>query len=361
MRPLLLVSALVCVCRPAPGQEAPTYPAPDTVKAAFLKLLDRPKVPLDVKEGPVSRIDGCVLEHLSFAAEKKADGKIERVPTIVLRPEKVDGKLPAVIVLHGTGGSKDGQVPFMKELVKRGIIGVAIDARYHGARATGGTKPNAYNQAIIRAWQTKTGEPMEHPFYYDTCWDIWRTVDYLETRPDVDAKKLGIIGFSMGGIETWLAAAVDERLLASVPAIGVQSFRWSLDNDKWQGRAGTIKAAHEMAAKDLGESAINQRVCRELWSKVIPGILDQFDCPSMVRLFAGRPLLIVSGTKDGNCPYGGAKLAIESAQRAYKEADATDRLRVMVEEVGHTVTPAQRAAALEWFERWLVKEGVAKK
>ena len=66
-----------------------------------------------------------------------------------------------------------------------------------------------------------------------------------------------------------------DRLLVSVPAIAVQSFRWSLDNDKWQGRANTIKAAHEQAARDLDESAVNQRVCRELWSKIIPGILDQ--------------------------------------------------------------------------------------
>jgi dienelactone hydrolase len=242
------------------------------------------------------------------------------VPTLVVWPETVKGKMPAVLVLHGTGGSKDGMIGEMKKLAKRGIIGVAIAARYHGGRSGGAKGAAAYNEAIARAWKTKAGEPMEHPFYYDTCWDIWRCVDYLETRPDVDAKKLGIIGYSMGGIETWLAAAVDHRFLVSVPAIGVQSFRWSLDNDKWQGRAGTIKLAHEQAAKDLGEKAINQRVCRELWSKIIPGILDQYDCPSMLRLFAGRPLLILNGTKDGNCPYGGAKIAIASAERAYKEA-----------------------------------------
>jgi dienelactone hydrolase len=354
MRRVISVITLACLAIPAAAQDTPSYPPPTQVKAAFLKLLDRPQVPLDVKAGTTSTLDdGLVLEHLSFATEKKADGTIERVPTIVLRPADAKGKLPAVIVLHGTGGSKDGMVPFMKELARRGIIGVAIDARYHGARAAGAKGSNAYNAAITRAWQTKASEPMEHPFYYDTCWDIWRTVDYLQTRPDVDAKKLGIIGFSMGGIETWLAAAVDERLLVSVPAIGVQSFRWSLENEKWQGRANTIKAAHTQAAKDLGEAAVNQRVCRELWNKIIPGILDQFDCPSMLRLFAGRPLLIVSGTKDGNCPYDGAKLAIAQCERAYADAGAKDRLRVMVEEVGHTVTPGQRQAAVEWFERWL--------
>lgn len=334
------------------AQDAAKYPPPAQVKAAFLKLLDRPRVPLDVKVTTTKNLgDGTVLEHLSFASEKKADGSIERVPTLVLRPEKVTGRLPAVVVLHGTGGSKDGMVAFLKELVKRNIIGVAIDARYHGERARG--VKGAYNEAITKAWLTKPGQPMEHPFYYDTCWDLWRLADYLETRADVDAKKLGMIGFSMGGIQTWLAASVDERIRVSVPAIALQSFRWSLENDQWQGRANTIKQAHLQAAKDLGESTVNQKVCRELWTKIIPGILDQHDCPSMMRLFAGRPLLILSGTMDKNCPYGGAKLAIAATERAYKEANATDRLRVMVEEVGHTVTPTQRAAALDWFEKWL--------
>jgi dienelactone hydrolase len=336
-----------------PAQPAPSHAPPADVKAAFLKLLDRPRVPLDVRDLMPKKTPDHVIEQLSFASEKKADGTIERVPAILLRPAEVQGKLPAVLVLHGTGGSKDGMVPFMKELAKHGIIGVAIDARYHGGRADGAKGATAYNAAIARAWKTRPGAPMEHPFYYDTCWDIWRTVDYLQTRADVDGTKLGIIGFSMGGIETWLAAAVDERLKVVVPAIAVQSFRWSLDNDQWQGRANTIKAAHVQAASDLGETAVNQRVCRALWSKVIPGILDDFDCPSMLRLCADRPLLILNGTKDGNCPYPGAKLAIAAAERAYADAGTGDRLRIIVEDVGHKVTPSQQTAALEWFERWL--------
>ena len=44
-----------------------------------------------------------------------------------------------------------------------------------------------------------------------------------------------MIGISMGGIETWLAGAVDDRVKVAVPAISVQSFRWSLDNDALAG------------------------------------------------------------------------------------------------------------------------------
>lgn len=357
MRWLLSLSLLVVHFPFIRADEPLSYPPQAQVRAAFLKLLDRPKVPAEPKMIDTKPYaPGWTLEHLTIASEKKADGTIERVPMLILRPEKNAKKHAAVIVLHGTGGAMQGQLGFMKELAARGIIGVAIDARYHGERSGGAKGAAAYNAAIVRAWQSKPGAPMEHPFYYDTCWDLWRVADYLESRPDIDAKRLGMIGFSMGGIQTWLAASVDERIKAAVPAIGVQSFRWSLEHDQWQGRARTIKLAHDAAAKDLGEPAVNAKVCQALWGKIIPGITEQFDCPSMLRLFAGRALLIVGGTKDPNCPYGGAKVAIAAAERAFHEAKSKDNLKVMIAEVGHTVTAEQRLAALDWFERWLVKE-----
>jgi dienelactone hydrolase len=356
MRDRILRACLILFTLPAwaLADKTPSYPPPAEVKAAFLKLLDRPKVLLDVKVDPPTTEAGLIMEHLTFASEKKADGSVERVPALIVRPEKAEKKLPAIVVLHGTGGTKEGQKAWLTRLAKQGFLAIAIDARYHGERAGGAKGAAAYNQAILRAWRTKAGEPMEHPFYYDTCWDLWRTADYLQSRPDVDPDKLGIIGFSMGGIEAWLAASVDPRYRAVVPAIAVQSFRWSLENEQWQGRANSIKAAHDGAAKDLGEAKVNQKVCKELWSKVIPGVLDAFDCPSMIRLFAGRSLLIVSGEKDKNCPIDGAKIAFAAAEQAFKEANAEDHLRIMVAPgVGHSVTAEQQKAAVEWFEKWL--------
>lgn len=340
---------------PKPVGDLPQYPPTVEVKAAFLKLLDRPKVEPDVKElSPPHTENGLTTEHLGIATEKKADGTLERMPMLIVRPEKVSGRLPAVIALHGTGGNKESQRGLLAELARHGIIGVAIDARYHGERAGGAHGAEAYVAAITRAWRTPAGQPMEHPFYYDTVWDLWRLTDYLTTRSDVDPQRLGMIGFSMGGIEIWLAASVDERIKVVVPAIAVQSLRWSLENERWQGRASTIRGAHEAAAKDLGEPKVNSRVCRALWSKVVPGILDQFDCPSMIRLFAPRPMLIVSGEKDPNNPLPGAKLAFASAEKAYHAVGADDKLVIDVAAgVGHQVTKEQNREAVEWLERWL--------
>jgi dienelactone hydrolase len=328
---------------------------PQEAKAAFLKLLDRPKVHADVKEAaePVTK-NGLRYTRWSFASETKADGTAERVPVLAVAPAGAKGRLPVMIVLHGTGGSKEGVASWLEEFARQGVIGIAIDARYHGDRSGGAKGSAAYVAAVTKAWKTPAGQPTEHPFYYDTVWDLWRLLDVLESPAGIDPKRIGMLGISMGGIQTWLAASVDERVRVAAPLIAVQSFRWSLENDKWQGRANTIKAAHDAAAKDLGEPAVNRRVCRELWGKVVPGILDDFDCPNLIRLFAGRPLYIANGDQDPNCPVGGARLAIAAAEEAYAKAGAKDKLQVSVAEgVGHKVTDDQRKAAVAFCVKWL--------
>jgi dienelactone hydrolase len=328
-------------------------PPPAEVKAAFLKFLDRPRVAPDVKGHGTTVTDGVEVIHESFASEKKADGTVERVPVLIARPAQRKGRLPAVVVLHGTGGRKEAMLPLLKELVKRGLIGVAIDSRYHGGRGGGAKGAAAYHAAIVRAWKSKPGARPEHPFLYDTCWDLWRTLDYLQKRDDVDPERLGMLGFSMGGMHVWLAAAVDERVKVAVPAIALQSFSWGLANDRWQGRARTIQPVLDAAARDLGKPKPDRDVCQAVWARLVPRITREFDCPSMIRLFAGRPLLVLSGSKDNNCPIEGARLAFAAAEKAYQSASTPERLRILVAPVGHTVTAEQRRAALEWLEKWL--------
>ena len=354
--PIALVGLLL-LSPNAPAQSPPPPPPVAEVKAAFLKLLDRPKVPLDARtietQPPVR---GVIREKVDFAVETRVDGSIERVPALVARPEVVrpGERLPAVVVLHGTGGSKEGNWSWLEQLARRGFLAIAIDGRYHGERAERKPGIQAYTEAIIRAWRSPSAQPQAHPFYYDTCWDLGRTVDYLQTQSDVAPDRIGAIGTSKGGIETWMGAAVDDRIKVAVPMIAVQSFRWSLDHDRWQGRANTIKEAHEAVAADLGEPAINARVCRALWSKVIPGTLGDFDAPSLLRLFSDRSLLIINGDRDPNCPIEGAEVAFEAARKAFHEAGKDDHLEILVaKDTGHAITPEQHAAALDWLSRWL--------
>ncbi|QJW95051.1 alpha/beta hydrolase [Frigoriglobus tundricola] len=354
---LIIVVASGGIRPPLAGAQEKSLP-PEKAKSALLRLLDRPKVPADVREDakPVEK-NKFVYSRWSFASEKKADGTIEMVPVLMVAPAGAPAKRPVMIVLHGTGGNKEGVQSWLEDFAREGVIGVAIDARYHGSRANAGKGATAYVNAITAAWRTPADKPMEHPFYYDTVWDLWRLIDVLAARDDIDAKNIGMLGISMGGIETWLAASVDDRVKVAAPLIGVQSFRWSLDNDQWQGRANTIKAAHEAAAKDLGERAVNRRVCRELWSKVLPGVLGDFDGPNLLPLFAtgpARALFIANGDRDPNCPIEGARIAIAAAEAAFKRAGASDRLVVRVNAgVAHKVTDDDHKEAIAFCVKWL--------
>jgi hypothetical protein len=158
----------------------------------------------------------------------------------------------------------------------------------------------------------------------------------------------------MGGIETWMAAAVDKRIKVVVPIIAAQSFSWGLENDNWQGRARTIWASHEQAAKDLGDAAVTKENVKVVWSKIIPGITDEFDCPSMIRLIAPRPLLLLSNEKDQNCPLPGAKLAFQAATDAFRSKNALDKLKTDVTpNEPHRLTPGHVEMMLAWFGKWL--------
>jgi dienelactone hydrolase len=314
-------------------------------RADFLKLIDRKKVEPAPKEESSVITNGRTLIHFSFAAE--AD---QRVPGLLLKATNSEGRRPVVIVLHGTGGSKQGMLPLLRKFSDNGFVAIAIDGRYHGERANGSRGQTAYDDAIVRAWRGSG----EHPFFYDTVWDVMRLVDYLEKRADVDAKRIGLMGISKGGIETYLTAAVDPRIAAAVPCIGVQSFRWALEHDSWKPRIGTIQKAFDTAAKEDDVAAPDAAFVRKFYDRVAPGIYGEFDCPAMLPYIAPRPMLVINGDSDDRTPLPGLKECTDAADTAYRAAGAAEQFSVRLQEkTGHTVRPESENAAVDWFARWL--------
>jgi len=328
------------------------YPPKTQVAADFKKMLNRPTVDFRPEFKSITT-DSAIIERGTIYSEAN-----EKIPILIYKPLTQGVKsFPAVIFLHSTGGSKDSREikNVLSQLCKRGIMGIAIDARYHGGHIPGGAHgPKEYVAAITKAWQNKDGAKQTHPFFYDTVFDLWRLTGYLVTRPDVQAGRIGMGGISMGGIETWMAASVDTRIKVVVLDIAAQSFKWSLENDRWQGRAGTIQGVHLQAARDLGDSVLNKRNVKAVWDKLIPGITGEFDCPSMIRLIAPRHLLILSTEKDQNCPLPGAEIAYASAVAAYNELHATDNVKMdIAPNLGHQTTPIHLQMTLDWFSKWL--------
>lgn len=322
--------------------------AVERTRAAFLKLIDRPRVQLSPSvETRVVR-DGVSEERGSFAAD--ASG---RVPMIIVKGAESAARKPVVIVLHGTGGTKESQGVRLRRLAALGFVAVAIDGRYHGERAPRPSgSMSAYEAAILRAYRTQ----QEHPFLYDTVWDVMRLIDYLVTRDDVDPARIGLMGISKGGMETYLAAAVDSRIAAAVPLIGVQSFRWGLEHGGWDSRAWTFRHAIAAAAGDSGET-INAAFMKKFYDRVAPGLYAEFDGPAMLPLVAPRPLLAINGDSDPRTPMAGLKASAAAAERAYAAAGAPGRFALHLQpDAGHEVTPEGDQAALDWFVRWLKRE-----
>ncbi len=313
-------------------------------RQALAKLLARPRVPLAAQASPLSAANGFQREAFSFAAEAT-----ERVPGVLVKSAQAPGRRPVVIALHGTGGNKEGQLPLLEELAARGFVAVAIDGRYHGARIPSGKGSREYVEAMWQTWRTGQGKP----FLYDTVWDVLRLLDYLATRNDIDAQRIGVIGFSKGGMEAYLAAALDERIAVAVPCIGVQSFRYALEHDAWQARAETFQAALDAAAQDAKEP-VGAAFLRKFYDRVVPGIYTTFDGPQMLPLIAPRPLLVINGEIDARTPLPGVEECVTQAKNAYQKAKATERLAVHIQpKTGHAVTPQAKQLAIEWFVRWL--------
>ena len=135
----------------------------------------------------------------------------DRVPGHLYLPKEIRGRVPAVLVQHGVGDKKHAKyiVECCRMLTTRGIIALAIDAPERGERKRPGKDgPAMWNLPAVRKW------------FQQHCGDYSRALDYLESRPDVDARRLGYVGFSWGAITGITFTAHDSRVRAMTSVVG---------------------------------------------------------------------------------------------------------------------------------------------
>ena len=135
----------------------------------------------------------------------------DRVPGHLYLPKEIRGRVPAVLVQHGVGDKKHAKyiVECCRMLTARGIIALAIDAPERGERKRPSKDgPAMWNLPAVRKW------------FQQHCGDYSRALDYLATRPDVDARRLGYVGFSWGAITGVTFTAHDPRVRAMTSVVG---------------------------------------------------------------------------------------------------------------------------------------------
>jgi dienelactone hydrolase len=153
---------------------------------------------LAAREGQRTDRDGVVVQGISYASgDDTVDGYL-------VLPSSTSGKLPAVVFLHGAGGDREEQLGTAVKLAKRGAIALTITAP-SGAKTP---PPGATGEELVR-WQGGT--------IADDVIAARRAFDLLADDDRVDADRLGLVGWSMGGRLAAVVAGVDDRVRAAAP------------------------------------------------------------------------------------------------------------------------------------------------
>jgi dienelactone hydrolase len=159
--------------------------------------------------------------------------------------------------------------------------------------------------------------------------DDLMALDYLCSRPEVDAARVGVTGISMGATRTWWAMALDERLKAGVAVCCLTRYE------------------NLIATEGLKHHGVYY---------FVPGMLNHFDTEAVVALAAPRPLLFQSGETDAGSPVEGIRAIEATVRKAYELYDQADEFQsVIYPKVGHVYLPEMWERTLAWFDEALRK------
>ncbi|MBA4065074.1 MAG: acetylxylan esterase [Isosphaera sp.] len=311
----------------------PAADAPD--RAALRKKMEQAmgplpgadrKVPLDPRQESEEKLDGYVRRKVTFAAEKG-----DRVPAWLLVPTgaSADKKRPAMLCLHQTIAiGKDEPVGLGKQpskqqaldLVRRGYVCLAPDYPSFGEYK--------YDfQAAFKRGDYASGT-------MKAIWNNMRAVDYLQSLPEVDGERVGVIGHSLGGHNAMFTAAFDDRLKAVVSSCGFCSFATYMKGNL---KGWTSDRYMPRIASEYGNDP-----------KKMP-----FDFTDVVVGFAPRAFLAVAPVKDHNFDVQGVRDVIAAAEPVYKALGKAENLKAVYPDAGHDFPEDGRKAAYEFLDKHL--------
>ncbi|MEX1137015.1 MAG: alpha/beta fold hydrolase, partial [Balneolales bacterium] len=277
------------------------------MEQAMGKLPDRTDLPpLDVQIIDTLEADTYNRMTISFAVAEN-----ERVPAFLYIPfrKRISEKLPAMLVLHGTGapGKKlvDGSSPLAnrahaKELAERGYVVIAPDYPSMGDLKDYDFENDRYGSGTMKG-----------------IFNHMRSVDLLQDREEVDPERIGVIGHSLGGHNAMFAGAFDTRLKVIVSSCG-----WTL-------------MGHYRVSTGLGPWAQNLympmlRDKYDLDAEKIP-----FDFHEVIAALAPRSFFSNSPLHDSNFEVKGVRKGIAAASEVYDFLEANDNLQVRYPDAEH--------------------------
>ncbi|MDF2958301.1 MAG: dienelactone hydrolase [Paenibacillus sp.] len=260
-----------------------------------------------------------------------------RMPVYLLLPKGKQGKVPVIIGCHGHGyGSKAvvGLLPdgseaevdpnvhrkFAVSLVKRGFAVIVPELIGFGDRKLENevsVNRDANSCFPIGVFLMMLGKTIAGVRIQETM----AAVDYVTSRSEIDASRIGIFGLSGGGLVAAFTAALDQRIRAAVISCYTNTFR---------------------------DSILSMRHCIDNY---IPNVLRYAEMPDLIGLIAPRPLFIEAGREDKLFPLHGTEKALSRLQAVYQTAGAPGALGSDLFPGGHEVYGVN---SFPWLERQLM-------
>lgn len=281
------------------------------------------KTPLHPTKTGEIQGDGYVVENLHY---QSLPGLY--VTANLYRPAKIEAgqKLPAVLYVCGHSKQKEGDISFGNKtgyhhhgvwFARHGYVCLTIDTIQLGEIEGIHHGTNRLN----RWWWLSRGYT---PAGVE-AWNGIRGIDYLTSRPEVDAERIGVTGRSGGGAYTWWIAALDTRVRAAAPTAGITTLR-----------------NHVLDGVVEGHCDCMFHVNTQRW-----------DFDRLASLVAPRPLLILNSDKDRIFPIDGVFSIYQSVRGLYERIDALEHIGLHVSEGPHKDTQPLNTGAFHWFERHL--------
>ena len=258
----------------------------DALHMRDLVAQDAPPIPFDTEKTGYGPCDGYRMLEIRFRSTPT-----RFIDACLAIPDQPEGKLPAVVCVHGHGGDRftafDPEAAIYKQfgaaLARRGYVVISIDVGQH---------------EVYEEGRTLMGERL---------WDLMRCVDYLAAMDRVDARRIGCAGLSLGGEMTMWLGAMDTRVAAT-------------------SSCGFLTLMDQMEQ--------NHCMC---WK--FDGLRERVDFPDIYALVAPRALQCQNGRKEPETQFniGLAEVAFDQVLPIYRDMEAGGEAELVIHDGGHEI------------------------
>ncbi len=256
---------------------------------------------------------------------------VEPVPALLLVPDKRSPKAAGLLYIHWHGGMYDlgkeqllvgvnAQPAYAPVCAEKGLVTLAIDSWCFGERKHDSIGRTGEEDAFkLMLWQGRVLWGM-------MMFDELRALDYLAGRPEVDPRRLGVLGMSMGATKAWWLAALDTRVRLCMDVCCLTDFE-------------ELIRAHNLKGHGI--------------YYYVPSLLKHFQTSGINELIVPRPRLSVNGRRDSLTPPEGVERVNAHLLPLYRKYGREEDCRIELFDCPHQELPEMRSLILAWMDKHL--------